>query len=217
MQQGSNNPDYKLLTGGTTAIQVLENQIVTIIITEYLELMWQVLALVTELWCLSHPCCIDRMLGKSPLSNKTNTNVWLMDITVFVDQCLWMYILGNCLHHVYFLPYLLPCFQNWNYIYHSILYFVPEHCDFWVKKRTITATGSTYQRSNSKTASSCVSTPITTVTVTVGSLQTVGLCRVLSLQQGQNKTFPPVLLPILLTDTQAWHLEQSNSCIKYLL
>lgn len=39
MQQGSNNPDYKLLTGGTTAIQVLENQIVTIIITEYLELV----------------------------------------------------------------------------------------------------------------------------------------------------------------------------------
>lgn len=39
MQQGSNSPDYKLLTGGTTAIQVLKKQIVIIVIAEYLELM----------------------------------------------------------------------------------------------------------------------------------------------------------------------------------
>lgn len=37
MQQGSNSPDYKLLTGGITAIQVLKNQIV--VIAEHLELM----------------------------------------------------------------------------------------------------------------------------------------------------------------------------------
>lgn len=44
-----------------------------------------------------------------------------------------------------------------------------------------------------------------------------GLCTVLSLQQGQKKTLPSVLLPILLTNILAWQLEQSNFCIKYLL
>lgn len=79
--------------------------------------------------------------------------------------------------------------------------FSPEHCDFGVKKWSITRIGCTYQWSSSKTRSSCVSTPITAVTVTVDFAE-----RCLS-GKARRRLSLLCCSPVPLTDIQAQHLE----------